>query len=66
MDSRLIKKGATVYFPVRVPGALLAMGDIHATMGEMCIRDRLGAVPSDEQMGDLSGEKEENGCGKNR
>ena len=34
MDSRLIKKGATVYFPVRVPGALLAMGDIHATMGD--------------------------------
>ena len=34
MDSRLIRKGATVYFPVRVPGALLAMGDIHATMGD--------------------------------
>ena len=34
MDSRLIRKGATVYFPVRVPGALLAMGDLHATMGD--------------------------------
>ncbi|HWQ78811.1 MAG TPA: acetamidase/formamidase family protein [Anaerovoracaceae bacterium] len=38
MDSRLIKKGARVYFPVRVPGALLQMGDIHAAMGdaELC------------------------------
>ena len=34
MDSRLIKKGASVYLPVRVPGALLAMGDIHAAMGD--------------------------------
>lgn len=38
MDSKIIKKGARVYFPVRVPGALLQMGDIHATMGdaELC------------------------------
>lgn len=38
MDSKIIKKGARVYFPVHVPGALLQMGDIHATMGdaEMC------------------------------
>lgn len=34
MDSRIIRKGATVWFPVRVPGALLAMGDLHATMGD--------------------------------
>jgi len=34
MDSRKITKGARVYFPVRVPGALLQMGDIHATMGD--------------------------------
>lgn len=34
MDSRRICKGATVYFPVRVPGALLAMGDLHASMGD--------------------------------
>jgi len=34
MDSRMISKGARVYFPVRVPGALLQMGDIHATMGD--------------------------------
>lgn len=34
MDSRLITKGVTVYFPVRVPGALLAMGDLHASMGD--------------------------------
>ena len=38
MDSKIIKKGAKVYFPVRVPGALLQMGDVHATMGdaELC------------------------------
>ena len=34
MDSRIIKKGATVYLPVRTKGALLAMGDLHATMGD--------------------------------
>lgn len=34
MDSKLIKKGAKVYFPVNVPGALLQMGDLHATMGD--------------------------------
>lgn len=34
MDSRKIAKGVRVYFPVRVPGALLQMGDIHATMGD--------------------------------
>ncbi|MBQ3077472.1 MAG: acetamidase/formamidase family protein [Clostridia bacterium] len=38
MDSKLIRKGARVYFPVQVPGALLQMGDIHAAMGdaELC------------------------------
>jgi len=34
MDSKKITKGARVYFPVQVPGALLQMGDIHATMGD--------------------------------
>ena len=34
MDSRMISKGARVYLPVRVAGALLQMGDIHATMGD--------------------------------
>ena len=34
MDSKGIKKGARVYFPVQVEGALLAMGDLHATMGD--------------------------------
>lgn len=34
MDSVKICKGSTVYLPVRVPGALLAMGDVHATMGD--------------------------------
>ncbi|MCB6994045.1 acetamidase/formamidase family protein [bacterium 210820-DFI.6.37] len=38
MDSKIIKKGARVYFPVRVKGALLQLGDVHATMGdaELC------------------------------
>ena len=38
MDSRIIQKGVTVWFPVRVKGGLLAMGDLHATMadGEVC------------------------------
>ena len=38
MDSKIIKKGARVYVPVRVEGALLQLGDVHATMGdaELC------------------------------
>lgn len=38
IDSNKISKGARVYLPVRVPGALLQMGDLHATMGdgELC------------------------------
>ena len=38
MDSKIIRKGAKLYLPVYVPGALLQMGDIHATMGdaELC------------------------------
>jgi len=34
MDTRLIRKGTTVYLPVFVDGALLAMGDLHAVMGD--------------------------------
>ncbi len=34
MDTTLIGEGATIYLPVNVEGALLAMGDLHATMGE--------------------------------
>lgn len=34
MDSKLIKKGARVYLPVFTEGALLQMGDVHATMGD--------------------------------
>jgi len=38
MDSKLIKKGARVYLPVRVAGGLLQLGDLHASMGdgELC------------------------------
>ena len=34
MDSAIITKGTTVWLPVRVPGGLLQMGDIHAAMGD--------------------------------
>ncbi|WP_425446079.1 acetamidase/formamidase family protein [Dethiothermospora halolimnae] len=34
MDSTIIREGATVYFPVNTKGALLAMGDLHACMGD--------------------------------
>lgn len=34
MDCTRIGAGATLYLPVNVPGALLAMGDLHARMGD--------------------------------
>jgi amidase len=34
MDNKLIKKGAKVLLPVFVEGGLLAMGDVHAVMGD--------------------------------
>lgn len=34
MDCRRIREGATIYFPVAAEGALLAMGDLHALMGD--------------------------------
>lgn len=34
MDTKVIAKGATLYLPVAVEGALLAMGDLHAAMGD--------------------------------
>lgn len=34
MDTKLIKKGSTLYMPVFVPGGLLALGDLHACMGD--------------------------------
>ena len=34
MDNKLITAGTTLYFPVFVDGALLAMGDLHAVMGD--------------------------------
>lgn len=38
MDTSEIKKGNTLYFPVNQTGALLALGDLHAAMGdgELC------------------------------
>lgn len=39
MDCNRICAGSTLYLPVNVPGALLAMGDLHAIMGdgEVCV-----------------------------
>lgn len=34
MDNKRITRGTTVYLPVRVEGALLQLGDLHATMGD--------------------------------
>jgi amidase len=34
LDNKLITKGATIYLPVFCKGALLAIGDLHASMGE--------------------------------
>lgn len=38
MDCKKIGKGAVIYFPVQVSGALFALGDLHAVMGdgELC------------------------------
>lgn len=34
MDTVMISEGSTVYFPVAAPGALFAVGDCHAAMGD--------------------------------
>ena len=34
MDDRRVAKGATLYFPVEVAGAMLTMGDAHTAMGD--------------------------------
>jgi amidase len=34
LDVNLIRPGARVHLPVHVPGALLALGDVHASMGD--------------------------------
>ena len=34
MDTKVIKEASTLYLPVRIPGAMLAMGDLHAAMGD--------------------------------
>lgn len=34
MDCKEIKEGTTLYLPVNVPGGLLALGDLHAAMGD--------------------------------
>jgi amidase len=55
LDCTLIRPGSTLYLPVNVPGALLALGDLHAAMGDGevgtaglevngCVTLRLGLV----------------------
>lgn len=34
IDNRRIGKGATMYYPVQVAGALLSLGDAHAAQGD--------------------------------
>lgn len=34
IDNNFVREGATVYLPVKVPGALLGLGDVHASMGD--------------------------------
>ncbi|HEX3012086.1 MAG TPA: acetamidase/formamidase family protein [Syntrophomonadaceae bacterium] len=34
MDNTMMGAGATVYFPIFTPGALFALGDVHAVMGD--------------------------------
>jgi amidase len=34
MDNKMIAEGATLYFPVHAEGALFALGDLHAAMGD--------------------------------
>lgn len=34
MDNTMVAEGATLYFNVNVPGALFALGDVHAVMGD--------------------------------
>lgn len=34
MDCTRVHEGSVIYFPVSAPGALLAMGDLHAAMGD--------------------------------
>lgn len=56
LDTREIRAGSTLYLPVFQPGAMLALGDIHALMadGEVCVtgieiggvvRLRVGILP---------------------
>lgn len=39
MDCKIIKEGSTIYLPINVKGALFALGDLHAIMGdgEVCV-----------------------------
>lgn len=34
MDAKIVKEGSTLYLPVKVDGAMLALGDLHAAMAD--------------------------------
>lgn len=34
MDTKVIEEGTVLYLPVNLPGAMLALGDLHAAMGD--------------------------------
>lgn len=47
LDTTLIAEGATLYLPVNVEGALLAMGDCHAAMGDGEVMGSGVEIPAD-------------------
>lgn len=47
MDTILVAEGATLYFPVEHSGALFAMGDVHAAMGDGEIGVSALEIPAD-------------------
>ncbi|WP_432667045.1 acetamidase/formamidase family protein [Wukongibacter baidiensis] len=34
MDNKMVSENSTIYFPIQIDGALFALGDIHAAMGD--------------------------------
>ncbi|MDE3191876.1 MAG: acetamidase/formamidase family protein [Acidobacteriota bacterium] len=59
LDDHLHGKGATIYFPVRQPGGMFAVGDMHASMGdgEICFTGVEIAGEVDVRFGLLKGKQ---------
>src|SRR5581483_11985708 len=59
LDDRFHGKGATIYFPVRQPGGMFAVGDMHASMGdgEICFTGVEIAGEVDVRFGLLKGKQ---------